>query len=481
MRTIVYSSITAALLRAEFGQLRQHRSERRRQGMRAVAFVAALALIFSFCTRAVAQQLYNPPPIPPAGLPRSVCRTTAQLNDLEALRLQWVKAYDTFGALDKKADELTAARAAFEYGSVEYRNADDHLRAAGDAVLRSIKRVEEIANRYSAFVKRLEAQCATPPGLMSVTGVTTKYWGWSRDDIPVEPPDLPCMSAAEKQTLRDWIQQGRLSTGRTLDFAREYNQLIQKIALRECEPPRGRIGSYSSLASLPPSGAVPPYTFEALAYGGGVSASSFGTSFNPGLSGGRAALSLPLGQFRWQTDLQGERTGNYSGIAGHRSYVAGGSHFDVMVMPGTEVGLFGGLQDAQPTFFGPSNTNYFIGFEGRQFFGPAMIGGQIGRFDAIDKPGTFTNAWFGEARAHLSVGHVVDIPALVRTIISGDVGYGSGTASLTSTGAQTTYWGAQLSHGIANTPFSVFVEYQHFETGWMGLARCGTKICCSAA
>ena len=39
---------------------------------------------------------------------------------------------------------------------------------------------------------------------------------------------------------------------------------------------------------------MPPYTFEALAYGGGVSASSFGTSFNPGLSGGRAALSLPL-------------------------------------------------------------------------------------------------------------------------------------------------------------------------------------------
>jgi hypothetical protein len=142
-----------------------------------------------------------------------------------------------------------------------------------------------------------------------------------------------------------------------------------------------------------------------------------------------------------------------------------------MVMPGTEVGLFGGLQDAQPTFFGPSNTNYFIGFEGRQFFGPAMIGGQIGRFDAIDKPGTFTNAWFGEARAHLSVGHVVDIPALVRTIISGDVGYGSGTASLTSTGAQTTYWGAQLSHGIANTPFSVFVEYQHFENRVDGLGK----------
>lgn len=233
-----------------------------------------------------------------------------------------------------------------------------------------------------------------------------------------------------------------------------------KEALSEGKPLS--LGMTPECSSFASASGLPPLVVEASVYGGLVAASSFGSNFSPDVGGARAALSLRFGQFGWQTDVQGEQTSDYSGIAGYRSYIAGGTHFDWMWMPGGEIGAIGGLQDATPTFFGQENTNYFVGLEGRQFFGPAMIGAQAGYFNDVSGPGTLINAGFAEGRFKFSVGNAFGVPALRYTIAGVNVGYASGTDSATATGAQTTSWGAGLSQGIANTPFSVFFDYRHF-------------------
>lgn len=218
-----------------------------------------------------------------------------------------------------------------------------------------------------------------------------------------------------------------------------------------------------------PNGPYETVSFELSGYAGSVAASSFGSDFNPDVWGGRAVARIPVGAFRLQADVEGERTSDYSSIAGNRSYFAGGAHADWMVTPMTEIGAFGGLQDAKPTFSGPTSTNYFVGLEGRKFFGSAMFGAQLGRFDVINGPGTLTNAWFVEGRAKFSVGEAFGVPAFKYTIIGGELGYGSGTASAASMGAQTTYWGLGLTQGFANTPVRLSLKYDHFENRVDGL------------
>jgi len=218
-----------------------------------------------------------------------------------------------------------------------------------------------------------------------------------------------------------------------------------------------------------PTGPFETVTFEFSGYGGAVAASSFGSDFNPDIWGGRGAVRVPVGQLRLQADIEGERTSDYSSIVGKRSYFAGGAHVDWMWPTNTEIGAFGGFQDATPTFFGPASTNYFIGLEGRQFFGPAMLGAQFGRFDVSNGPGTLTDAWFVEGRAKVSLGDAFGVRALRYTFIGGNLGYGSGTTSVARMGAQTTYWGLELKQGIANTPISLSLNYDHFENRVDGL------------
>ncbi|HWX04282.1 MAG TPA: hypothetical protein VN065_00560 [Bradyrhizobium sp.] len=245
-----------------------------------------------------------------------------------------------------------------------------------------------------------------------------------------------------------------------------------EIAKMKALPPCGK----RAQAPLPPTefpfGPNGPYetaSFEFSGYGGSVAASSFGSDFNPDVWGGRAVARIPVGAVRLQADVEGERTSDYSSIAGNRSYFAGGAHADWMVAPTTEIGGFGALQDAKPTFSGPTSTNYVIGLEGRKFFGPAMFGAQFGRFDVVNGPGTLTNAWFVEGRAKFSVGEAFHVPALKYTIIGGELGYGSGTASVATIGAQTTYWGLGLTQGFANTPVRLSLKYDHFENRVDGL------------
>jgi hypothetical protein len=210
-----------------------------------------------------------------------------------------------------------------------------------------------------------------------------------------------------------------------------------------------------------PSVGAPPYTFEARLYGGWSDASTFGWNVPADIVGGGAALRLPYGQFRFQADLSAEES-NYSSSVGNPSFVVGATHFDWMVAPGSELGLFGGLDNALPSFSAPQNLNAFIGFEGRQFLGPAMFGLQAGYFDNVGGSGTLVRAGFVEGRFKLSLGDSIGIPSLRYTIVGADLGYASGTSTATSTGAQSTYWGASLSQAIPNTPFSVTFDYQHF-------------------
>jgi hypothetical protein len=263
----------------------------------------------------------------------------------------------------------------------------------------------------------------------------------------------PAMSLNERRNNLDNLK-ARLS-----DFYDELNKLER---LPPCPPPHTEF-------PFGPNGPFETASFEFSGYSGSVAASSFGSDFNPNVWGGRAVARMPIGQFRLQTDIQGERTNDYSSIAGNRSYFAGGVHADWMWATNTEVGAFGGLQNATPTFQGPTSTNYFVGLEGRQFFGPAMVGVQFGRFDVTNGPGTLTDAWFVEGRAKFSLGEAFRIPALKYTIIGGNLGYGSGTASAVLMGAQTTYWGLGLTQGIVNTPIRLSLTYDHFENRVDGL------------
>jgi hypothetical protein len=208
---------------------------------------------------------------------------------------------------------------------------------------------------------------------------------------------------------------------------------------------------------------------ELVEWGGGLSASSFGAEYDTHFWGGRLAARLPVGQFRLQGDIQGERSADYATLVGNRGYIAGGLHVDYELFPNAEIGAFGGYQEAQPTFHGPENANYFIGLEGRYSFGPALFGAQLGRFDVSRGTGTLTDAWFAEGRVRLSLGEAFGTPLLKYTTLGGELGYGSGTLSGRNVGAQTAYWGVRLMQGFAGTPVSAFVAYEHFENRVDGL------------
>jgi hypothetical protein len=228
-----------------------------------------------------------------------------------------------------------------------------------------------------------------------------------------------------------------------------------------------------------PSVGAPPYTFEARLYGGWSDASTFGWNVPADIVGGGAALRLPYGQFRFQADLSAEES-NYSSSVGNPSFVVGATHFDWMVAPGSELGLFGGLDNALPSFSAPQNLNAFIGFEGRQFLGPAMFGLQAGYFDNVGGSGTLVRAGFVEGRFKLSLGDSIGIPSLRYTIVGADLGYASGTSTATSTGAQSTYWGrrcrkpSQIHRSVSLSTISTST------TTSTARARCGPKTCSSA-
>ena len=200
-----------------------------------------------------------------------------------------------------------------------------------------------------------------------------------------------------------------------------------------------------------------------MAYGGGVSANSFGANYNAGLfgAGGYVGLTMP-GAYRLQFDLQGEGTGNYCAACKDRSQSMFAGHIDYRLDPRFDVGLFTGLQYARPTFGAPSDTNYFVGGEARYNGATWMTGLQGGYFDVSNGPGTLRNAWFIEWRGKFALGNLFGPSNSFNPVLNGNYGYASGNLSTLPVGATTSQWGVGISQDIDAAAMTLFVGYHQF-------------------
>lgn len=206
------------------------------------------------------------------------------------------------------------------------------------------------------------------------------------------------------------------------------------------------------------------WNVEGLGYLGSVSASSFGSSFDTSLIGGRGAAGIRLpGQFRLQGDLQGESTGTYCALCSERSYFAGGIHLDWNLISNVDIGLFGGFSNINPTFGGPASDYSFLGGEARYFTTNWMVGGQAGRLDVSNGPGTLTDAWFVEGRLRFSVGYFFNAPGWQNLRLGASLGYASGNLSSTTLSAESTQWSVSLGYRLQETPLTVFIGYHGYE------------------
>jgi hypothetical protein len=211
---------------------------------------------------------------------------------------------------------------------------------------------------------------------------------------------------------------------------------------------------------VPPAGG---WNAEFLAYGGGISADSFGTNYSTGIFGGRAAVGVPLtGAIRLQVDLEGERTDTYCDACGNRAYVAYGGHLDWKLAPRFDIGAFGGLQNLQPTFNARSDTNYFAGGEVRYNAGWWMAGAQAGYLDVTRGLGTLDRAGFFEGRAKVALGSAFGWSGSFNPVLGVSAGHGSGNLSNTALWADTTYWSVTLSQRIGGTPVTGFVGFHKY-------------------
>ncbi len=205
------------------------------------------------------------------------------------------------------------------------------------------------------------------------------------------------------------------------------------------------------------------WNVQGLGYLGSVSTSSFGSNFDTNVIGGRAAAGIRLpGQFRLQGDLQGEGTGTYCPLCGERSYFAGGIHVDWNVISNVDIGLFGGFANINPTFSAPKSDYTFLGVEARYFTMNWMVGGQVGRLDVSNGPGTLTDAWFAEGRLRFSVGYMFNVPGLQNLGFGANLGYASGNLSGTAVSAETRHWGLSLGYRFRDTPLTGFVGYHGY-------------------
>jgi hypothetical protein len=211
---------------------------------------------------------------------------------------------------------------------------------------------------------------------------------------------------------------------------------------------------------VPPAGG---WNAEFLAYGGGVSADSFGANYTTGIFGGRAAVGVPLtGAFRLQFDLEGERTDTYCEACNNRAHVAYGGHIDWKLAPRFDLGAFAGLQHLQPTFNAPSDTNYFAGAEARYNAGWWMAGAQAGYLDVTRGLGTLDRAWFFEGRTKFALGTAFGWSGSFNPVLGLSAGHGSGNLSNTALWADTTYWSVTLSQRISGTPVTGFVGFHKY-------------------
>jgi hypothetical protein len=297
----------------------------------------------------------------------------------------------------------------------------------------------EAAKLYKQYNAALDAAVELDP---HVQRAMRAYKRAERDaeKNPDDDPDAPSRRLEDLQIIR---QQVRLDIGQ---------EIFERVEDPNWDP--------DTATPVPPAGS---WSAEALAYGGGVSADSFGTNYQTGIFGGRAAFGLALpSAFRLQFDLEGEKTGSYCAACGDRGEVAYGGHLDWKIAPRFDIGAFGGAQYVQPTFNAPSNTNYFAGFEARYNAGWWMAGAQTGYFDVARGPGTLDRAWFFEGRAKIALGRAFGSSSPFNPVLGLSAGHGSGNLSNSLLSADTTYWSVTLSQRFSGTPITGFVGFHKY-------------------
>jgi len=271
--------------------------------------------------------------------------------------------------------------------------------------------------------------------------------------------------------------------GKYVALDKRFDAMISEIKKRNCDPPP--IGPIEPM-SLPFDPIY--FNFEGSLFAGGVGATSFGTDYSTHIVGGRSAAGILLpGRFRLQGDIEGEKTGDYCVGCGSRSYFAYATHFGWSPTGNTDIGLVGGFQDVKPTFHGPSNTNGFIGFEGRFVFPNFMVGGQAGFLDATSGVGTLNDAWFAEGRAKVRIvppnlsAPITTVPypdvlrRITEVVVGATLGHASGKLADTSLGASSTYWDVNIAVPFNNSRWTGFVDYTGYTNHVQGLGTVWTE------
>lgn len=184
-----------------------------------------------------------------------------------------------------------------------------------------------------------------------------------------------------------------------------------------------------------------------------------------------AGIKLP-GFIRFQADVKGESTGPYCDNCGHSSYWAVGGHVNWNPVSNFDLGVLGGYLDTTPTFKGPNSTYDFWGVEARYVTNTWMVGGQAGRLDVRDGPGSMTDAWWAELRVRLLLRALfwrlvedekTKFDRIIhRTAVSASIGYASGDFQNTTLKAESTQWSISADYRWAPTVRS-FVTYQGIE------------------
>jgi opacity protein-like surface antigen len=211
---------------------------------------------------------------------------------------------------------------------------------------------------------------------------------------------------------------------------------------------------------------LPPGTNAQVAgFVGGTNVRSFGSEYDTGIIGGRAAIGFTLPAYwRAQVNVDTETTGHYCPTCGRATYLSVGGHLNWNVVSNFEIGALGGALRIDPTFAAPTSYYNYIGGEGRYFTDSWLVGAQAGYLDLNSGPGTgsLTDAFFAEGRLKFNFGNMFNSQTLRDFSFAATLGYATGRLATTPVKAESTQWSGTIDYRI-NPLATVFVSYKGYE------------------
>jgi|GEM_PF-4285387 len=200
---------------------------------------------------------------------------------------------------------------------------------------------------------------------------------------------------------------------------------------------------------------------QMVGYVGGTKVRSFGSEYETGLMGGRAAVGFTLPAYwRAQVNVETETTGHYCTNCGRATYLSAGGHLGWNVISNFELGAFGGALRVDPTFAAPISYFNYIGGEGRYFTNSWLIGAQLGYMDLGSGPGTgtLTDAFFVEGRLKFNFAKM----SLPQLSLTATLGYATGRLATSSVTAESTQWSGTIDYRM-DPLVTAFVSYKGYE------------------